>query len=405
MDISAYEGSQADLAPLAVDLDRTLIKTDSLVEQFLTVLCRSPWQALKTLLRLREGKARFKEALITVSAVDAEALLFNEELLEYLRAERHRGRELHLVTAADQSVADVVAETTGLFASATGSTAGHNLKGMNKLEHLRERFPHGFSYAGDSRADVVIWRHARSAVLVGVRNSTRRIVGGLDCVVEHEIDRRLAGLRDWMKLFRVHQWSKNILLFVPLILGQSFTNLHAVAAVVVGFVAMGMAASGTYVINDISDIAADRAHATKRFRPIAGGLIDAGHALLAALAMIAAGVYIMASQSLVAAGWLLVYLAGTLSYSFAFKRMPMIDIFILGGLYTLRVVIGVYLVGALMSHWLLMFSFFFFFSLSMAKRHVEIANAARRLGDGVQIKGRHDNRATPMQKAAGKAVI
>ena len=79
---------------------------------------------------------------------------------------------------------------------------------------------------------------------------------------------------------------------------------------------MGLAASGTYVINDINDIAADRAHPTKRNRPIASGLIDAGHGLAVALVMILVGLLLMASQSIMAAGWLIFYLCGTLSYSF-----------------------------------------------------------------------------------------
>lgn len=191
-----------------------------------------------------------------------------------------------------------------------------------------------------------------------------------------------------MKLFRVHQWAKNILLFVPLVLGQAVFDLQALFPVVLGFIAMNLVASGAYVVNDISDIASDRVHATKRNRPIASGLIDAGQALAVALTLIIAGVALVLSQSLSAAVLLLVYLTATLSYSFALKLMPMVDIFVLGGLYTLRIVIGAELAGMANSHWLLMFSFFFFFSLSMAKRHVEIANAARASNTELPIKGR-----------------
>ena len=141
MDASTNECPRAGLPPLAVDLDRTLLRTDSLVEQFLSVFCRTPWRATKTLVKLREGRAHFKRAVIAAGAVDPDALLFNEELLSYLQTERAKGRALHLVTAADQSVADIVAEKTGIFDSAVGSTDGHNLKGRNKLSHLEGRFP------------------------------------------------------------------------------------------------------------------------------------------------------------------------------------------------------------------------------------------------------------------------
>jgi 4-hydroxybenzoate polyprenyltransferase len=388
MDAAAPEARDGTQFPLAVDLDRTLIRTDSLVEQFLTVFCRLPWRAAKTLLKLREGKAKFKEAVIELSTFDPDVLLFNEDLLEYLHAERERGRPLHLVTAADQRLADIVAERVGIFESASGSCQGHNLKGKNKLNHLEERFPDGFSYAGDDVSDLVIWRKAKSAVLVGVSNSTRKAVKAMDCAVELDIPRQKAGLRAWARLLRIHQWSKNILIFIPLILGQAIFDPRALLPVLLGFLAMGLAASGTYTINDIADIASDRAHRTKRRRPIASGAIDAGHALMVAMALILAGVALIGTLSLSAGGLLLLYLAGTLSYSFKFKREPMIDIFILGSLYTIRIVIGAVLAGMTFSHWLLMFSFFFFFSLSMAKRHVEIVNAASGSDRVLPIKGR-----------------
>jgi 4-hydroxybenzoate polyprenyltransferase len=374
--------------PLAVDLDRTLIRTDSLIEHFICSALRHPRKALLALRALRNGKAHFKSAVTSAVALDCSHLPFNEALLDYLRSERHEGRELHLVTAADQGIADVVAEKTGVFASAVGSSDGINLKGERKLAYLEDRFPDGFSYAGDSAADVLIWRKARSAVLVGVAKSTRRAVTAMGCIVEHEIAAERPAVRDWIKLMRVHQWSKNLLLFVPLILGHAFLNSLAVIASVLGFLAMSLTASGTYVFNDISDVAADRAHPTKRRRPIARGAIDAGGAFVAALFLIAAGVALMASQSLLAAGLLLAYLAMSLAYSSSLKRLALVDIFVLGGLYTIRVLMGGYLAGTEASHWLLMFSFFFFFSLSMAKRHVEIVNAALGTKEDVVINGR-----------------
>lgn len=374
--------------PLAVDLDRTLLRTDSLVELFLLSFFRSPWEATKLLRHLRTGKACFKEALVSSGAIDPYSFLFNEELVDYLRKQHERGRPIHLVTAADQRLADAVAEKIECFSSATGSTKGVNLKGANKLKHLEEQFPQGFSYAGDSSSDLIIWERSRSAVLVGLRKSTRQAFHKLNCRVEFEIAKQPPRLRDWMRLFRIHQWSKNILIFVPMVLSQEFSDLSVILSVLVGFIAMGLAASGTYVINDISDIASDRVHPTKRFRPIASGKIDAAHALAVALLMILGGLALVASQTLVAAGYLCAYLLLTTLYSFSLKTLPIADIFVLAGLYTLRIVIGVFLAGAMASHWLLMFSFFFFFALSMAKRHVEIVNVASKARSVQTIKGR-----------------
>ena len=376
------------LPPLAVDLDRTLIRTDSLVEGFLQGLFRHPRKALHALTALRNGRAAFKRAVTSAVVLDASHLLFNEEVLDYLRDQHRHGRELHLVTAADQSVADLVAAKTGMFASAVGSNPEVNLKGPHKLSFLEGRFPDGFSYAGDSTADLVIWRKARSAVLVGVGDSTRRAVAAMGCDIELDLATEHRGLHDWLRLMRVHQWSKNLLLFVPLVLGHAFLNLTAVVSVIVGFVAMSLAASGTYIFNDISDIASDRLHPTKRSRPIARGAIDAGPAFGVAVLLIGVGLALMAARSLPAAGLLVAYLAISLSYSSFLKRLAILDIFVLGGLYTLRILMGGYLAGAAPSHWLVMFSFFFFFSLSLAKRHVEIANAKRATTEDVSVIGR-----------------
>jgi 4-hydroxybenzoate polyprenyltransferase len=378
----------ASLAPLAVDLDRTLIRSDSLVEHFLQNLFHRPRKALRAILTLRKGKAAFKRAVTLAVRLDSSHLLFNEELLEYLRVQHRQGRELHLVTAADQSVADLVAGKMAMFTSAVGSSPELNLKGAQKLEYLEGRFPQGFSYAGDSAADLVIWRKARSAVLVGVRASTRRAVAAMGCAIELDIAAERKRLRDWLSLIRVHQWSKNLSLFVPLILGHAFMNPAAVLSVLVGFIAMSLVASGTYIFNDISDLASDRLHPTKRARPIARGAIDAGPAFGVAVLAIAVGLALMATQSVAAAALLVAYFAISLSYSSALKRLAIVDIFVLAGLYTIRIFMGGYLAGATASHWLVMFSFFFFFSLSLAKRHVEIVTAGRSTNTDVTINGR-----------------
>lgn len=374
--------------PLIVDLDRTLLKTDTLIEQFLVLLIKAPRAALRSLLALRQGKASFKRAIIDDAPLDAEALAINETLLEYLNDQRDQGRALHLVTAADQRVADAVAGKIEIFESAVGTNRDHNLKGIHKRDYLVETFPDGFSYAGDSSADIPIWESAKSAVLVGVGEQTRRAVEAMDCEIEVEIEGANRSLKQWLRLLRVHQWSKNVLIFVPLLLAHRYVDISAVLAVFVGFLAMSIMASGTYVINDIVDVSADRQHRTKRFRPIASGDVDAGIALLVALLLIASGLGIGAAMALPVAGLFLVYLAVTLSYSFLLKRMVMVDIFVLASLYTLRILIGVTILGAAVSYWLLMFAFLFFFSLSMAKRHVEIVHASRKQGPDSPITGR-----------------
>lgn len=374
--------------PLVVDLDRTLIRTDSLTEQFLVGLCQRPWRTVRTLFELRKGKAAFKSAVFRLGNLHTDAMIYNQELLDYLKAEKRAGRRLHLVTAANQGVADAIGRELGIFDSHIGSSAEENLKGQQKLTYLERAFPEGFVYAADSHADLAIWQKARGAILVGVNERLRKAVEAAGVPVERSFDPGRPTLRDWLRLMRLHQWAKNLLIFVPLLLGHRYTDSVAISLSMLGFLSIGLAASGTYIINDISDLRADRAQPSKRRRPIASGLVDAGHAVLVALLLIITGLAIMFSLSYAAAGILVLYLAATLTYSFIGKRLPLVDIFILAGLYTLRIILGITLVGTEFSYWLLLFSFFFFFSLSSAKRHVEIVTTRQRDPTLQRIPGR-----------------
>ena len=169
---------------------------------------------------------------------------------------------------------------------------------------------------------------------------------------------------------------EEILLFVPLILAHMYGDPVAMLRVTAAFLVMGLVASSTYLINDLSDLESDRRHDSKRARPIARGVIGAGNALAASLLMCTVG---LVGAALISPRFLLlvcIYLGLTLAYSMRLKRIAMLDVLILGALYTLRVFMGTIVLGIAMSPWLLMFSLFFFLSMSLAKRHVEIMRAA-----------------------------
>jgi len=174
---------------------------------------------------------------------------------------------------------------------------------------------------------------------------------------------------------RVHQWSKNILLFVPLFVGHVFT-VRAAVAIVVGFFLLSLLSSATYIINDLTDLQADRAHSTKRLRPFASGRLAPAYGWVGAPLMIIValtGACFLAPPFAVS---LLAYLVLTLAYSFRFKRVPLLDVFVVGTLFTLRVVMGSEILGIGHSPWLLSFALAFFLSLALAKRHGEVMAAA-----------------------------
>ena len=190
----------------------------------------------------------------------------------------------------------------------------------------------------------------------------------------------------WRRAFRVHQWAKNLLLFVPLFVGHAFGDPRAIVASALGFVLLCLLSSATYIVNDLADLDADRAHATKRLRPFAGGGLKIIHGLIAAPLMIAAALAGAVALSPPFAGTLLVYLVLTTAYSFGLKRVALLDVFVIGILFTLRIVMGAEVVGLTHSAWLLSFALAFFISLALSKRHGEVMRAAS--ADAGEIAGR-----------------
>ena len=364
---------------LVVDLDDTLVRTDTLAEQFVALVFRNPLAALMLLPVLLRGRAAFKARLAHLQPLDPAALPYHEPLLDFLRQQKQRSRPIHLVTAAHQSVADAVAAHCGLFDSAEGSDGARNLKGVHKAERLIERFPDGFAYAGDSRADLKVWAKAQGVVLAGAAAPVAVQARKLGKPLEAEFERDRPSLKTWRKALRLHQWTKNLLVFLPLLLSQKFTDPQTVMLSLAAFVAMGLTASATYLINDLSDLASDRRHATKRHRPLAAGVLRIEHVAVAVPLLLTAAAALALATSPVLLLGLAGYAVLTLAYTFRLKRRAILDVATLALLYAIRIAIGAAVIGTPQSPWLITFSLFFFFSMSLAKRYAEIHNL--RAGD------------------------
>lgn len=386
MDVRA-PGNQSYKPPLAVDFDGTLSPSDILVDAFVQTLLRKPKALPSVVASLRSGRLAFKEKLLSIGAYQPLSIPLDDELLAFLRSEKSNGREIHLVTASPQSIADAVSERVGIFDSATGSKDGDNLKGDRKAQHLKQRFPDGFTYAGNDDCDLDVWRHAKSAITVDASPRVAHRLEKLAIPVERSFKRRWPSFKTWLKLIRIHQWSKNALMFVPLFLAHQYGDWYAISRTAIAFVCMGLVASATYILNDLSDLDVDRHHPTKRFRPLASAEISVRDSVvLAGVLGLAGGVGALLLDPLFALV-LGIYVLLTLAYSLRLKAIPLLDVFVLGLLFTLRIIMGIVLLHVPPSPWLMVFSLFFFFSLSMAKRHVEIVRAAAR-GHTGKIKGR-----------------
>ena len=363
--------------PLVVDLDGTLLLTDTLHESFVATLCRSFGAGIVGAVKGLHNRAAAKRFLSTKQEIDVALMPTRENLVELIRAERDRGREIHLVTAADQSIADRVCAEFEMFTSATGSDGAHNLKGEAKLAYLQQRFPAGFIYAGDSVADRPIFRASRGAILCDLGANTARDLRAAGIPVLAEFDRGGPSLSQWLLAARPHQWFKNILIFVPLILGHVLFNTSKLITTALGLFILCVLASSTYILNDLADLDADRRHPTKRYRPFASGHLSiASGVTVAALGILASFV----AAFTISRGFALVlfgYFVLTTLYSFRLKQIPLLDVFVIGTLFTSRIFMGGVVSSVGNSAWLLAFSMFFFFSLALSKRHVELMRAQR----------------------------
>jgi 4-hydroxybenzoate polyprenyltransferase/phosphoserine phosphatase len=366
-------GTQAGAAevPLCVDLDGTLVNTDMLIESALHAAHRRPLDLLALPFWLMKGRSMLKAKLAEGAELDVSTLPYNEELLTHLRAEQARGRRLVLVTASDRRLAEAIANHVGLFDEIIASDGVQNMKGRTKADALERRFGlKGFAYAGNASADLPVWRKAQSAILVNTPGSVARAARGV-VPIAAEMPRRGSRLKALVRELRIYQWVKNLLVFVSPIMAQALGEPGVLTTAVVVFLGFCCAASGVYVINDLMDVEADRHHPRKRKRPFASGALPIGYGVLGPMLLIV-GVALPALVSEAAALVIAFYAALSVAYSARLKERPLVDVFILATLYTVRLLAGGIASGHLVSVWLLNFSGFLFLGLACLKRCAEV---------------------------------
>ncbi|MDA8586926.1 UbiA family prenyltransferase [Rhodobacteraceae bacterium] len=363
---------ETDDTILVVDLDGTLSRTDTLHESLLGLVTRDPLKLLKLPSWLAEGRAGLKARLADLGVVDPASLPLNEAVIETVKTARAAGRRTALVSAADHRQVTAVAEATGLFDEAFGSAENQNLKGDNKAAFLNDRYGVGkFDYIGDSKADVPVWQAAREAITVGANTRLRNAAEAVNQTTRH-IDPPTGQSRAMLKAIRPHQWSKNALLFLPLLAAHDFTQIFSV---LLGFIAFCLTASAVYVINDLVDLSADRAHPRKCKRPFASGALSATTgAIMAGGLLLFAIVLGLLTGNPAFLAVLGLYLVVTFAYSLWLKRKLIVDVLVLAGLYTVRIIAGGAAASVVLSPWMLGFSMFLFLALAAVKRQAELTD-------------------------------
>ncbi len=356
--------------PLCVDLDGTLVRTDTLIESVLAAVRHRVWRLFMIPVWLSRGLPYAKHRLHSLQPVNVELLPYNPDVLEVVMREHARGRRTVLVTASTQGLADTVAAHLACFDEAHGTTITSNLKGKAKADFLSGRFGHvGYDYIGDSLAYIPVWRHARSAITV--RAPVARIAGrAIEILPGTRLPKN--SLAVYARTMRVHQWVKNLLVFAPLLTSHSLFDLSSFMKCLVAMFALCCLASSAYIVNDLLDIDSDRKHLTKRSRPIPSGHISLIKAILLSSVLFVLGAAAALRDSPETLALCLLYVLFSLSYSLFLKQRLLVDTITLAGLYTIRVLIGGAATGIPSSFWLLAFSIFVFFSLALVKRVAEL---------------------------------
>lgn len=398
--IGGDEEPRGSCKPVCVDLDGTLVNTDLLAEGFLSLV--GSWQILPCLSRLaRSGRAAFKEAIATRAVLAPELLPYNLDVIEKLEVLRDSGRYIVLVTAADKNVARKIADHLGIFDDVIASDGIVNLKGKAKARVLQERFgTHGFDYIGNDRCDLPIWEIADR---IGLVNASKGLADKVrkGRQVDFELTPRRGIFASALRAMRPHQWSKNLLVFVPLMASMSFHNYQGAMAALFVFASLCATASAIYLINDLLDLPSDRRHPRKRNRPLASGALPltTGAALSGVLMIAGYGLASLAGG----VALVMLYFFIALSYSLFLKKYPLVDVFVLAALYTLRVVIGGEVSGNPATVWLLAFSGFTFIGLAMVKRAAELAQADAKVSETAVARRGYRKEDRPVLFAAGIA--
>lgn len=370
---------------LVIDLDHTFLKGDCLHEALASLLLTKPWIAFWALFLLISGKqAQAKVFLSRYYSPQFHTNMINPQLLDWLHMNFPKYEKTFLVSASPQQWVDLFKAPFGFFNAAFGTTGTVNLKSEEKLRFIQQHIGADFVYAGDSTADFPIWKSAKGAIVVG----SSQLVKSVEklCPLVAHIPVKRSPLH-FLRLLRPHQWAKNILIFVPLLLAKTI-SVASLTQALIAFCAFSLTASIVYVINDVIDLPNDRTHSTKFKRPLAASLVSPLLAL-AALPFLAVGVVGLTQLLPTQFAFVLAfYFVLTTAYSFSIKKQAILDVILLAILYTLRLIAGGSATETVITPWLMIFSIFFFLSLAMVKRFTELLELSSTPAQQPSLNGR-----------------
>ncbi len=372
--------------PLAVDLDGTLIRTNSLIESLMPLLKANPLFLPVVFVWLLRGRAYLKQQVAQRVALDISSLPYNLDILGFLQDQYNSERRLILATGADEHIAQQIAVYLHIFDRIIASDGQNNLTGVAKKERLVAEFGvRGFDYLGNDRKDLLVWQAARLAMVVGSKTFIDRIRTRLSNVDE-VFEVKTAGLPEWIRALRLYHWLKNLLVFVPLLAAHRFNEISLIIPACMAFLSFGFCASSVYILNDLLDLPEDRKHPRKRSRAFASGILPLATGIAVVPILLGFSIAIGLTLPLPFLFMLGIYYTITLAYSFRLKKIVILDVIVLATLFTVRMMAGSAAVDVWPSSWLLAHSMFLFISLALVKRYAELVTM--RIEHGQAAKAR-----------------
>ncbi|MBS1538913.1 MAG: UbiA family prenyltransferase [Bacteroidetes bacterium] len=371
--MNSYTKEYNNTIPLVVDLDGTLIATDCLWESLLILLKEKPIYLLYLPWWIFKGKFYFKKRVTDCTYLNISVLPYRQHILDYIQVARLNNRQIILATATDMRIAKRIGEYSGIFVDII-ATETNNLSGKIKLQKIKELHPlDEFDYIGNSNADLPIWKESRRAIIASSSKSLIDKVRTIHPDVEVLPENSDSRVTTFFKTIRVHQWIKNLLLFVPLFLAHRLSETDTLFKTFIAFISFSLCASSVYILNDLFDLESDRQHPHKKNRPFASGIqqIPTG-ILLVPLFIIISSIIAWVGVSLDFVFVLWAYLFITTVYSFRLKKVVIVDVLLLAGLYSFRLYAGSVAGSVFLSPWLVAFAIFFFLSLAFVKRYSEL---------------------------------
>ena len=355
-----------------VDLDGTLTLTDTLHESVLGLVRVKPFMLLLLPFWLIRGVAHLKSKVAENSVLDVATLPYNVPFIDWLKEQKESGKKIVLCSAANERIAQAVYKHFDFFDGVIASDEYTNLKSKNKRDVLQKKYGElGYDYAGNSSADIAVWAGASQAIVV---NANKKVLAEASKVatISQTFPSDRPSVSDWMRALRLHQWLKNLLLFVPLLAAHQFGNFQSLSAVIIAFVSFSLCASSVYITNDLLDLESDRNHPRKKNRPFASAKLPITLGVLAVPLLIGVSIALGAIVGSAFLVVLLLYLSLTVAYTLVLKSLVLVDCLTLATLYTVRIIAGASAVSVPLSFWLLAFSVFLFLSLALVKRYAEL---------------------------------